>query len=56
MCALCGCDFSHVRAYLGVVRIVLCDHCNADAIRAAMARQPIGVPAKWTEVVVAPSN
>lgn len=48
MCALCGCDWSRVRAYLGIVRIVLCDRCNADVIRAAMALNPIGVPAKWS--------
>ena len=49
MCAFCGCDWSRVRAYLGVVRIVLCDCCNAEAIRAAMTLAPIGVPAKWTD-------
>ena len=50
MCAFCGCDWSRVRAYLGIVRIVLCDLCNAEAIRTAMLLNPIGVPAKWTEI------
>jgi hypothetical protein len=50
MCAFCGCDWSRVRVYLEVVRIVLCDGCHTEAIRAAMAFSPIGVPAPWSDI------